>query len=198
MEGGYEKIGDYHCGRALDDKIGGYITARMLASLYRNDIQLDYELIVVNSVQEEVGLHGAKMIASNYDVNMAIAIDVCHCTESPAYNPSKHGSTTSGKGPVIMTGPSIHNTLSQFIFNIAKDNKIGLQRTSSGRSSGTNTDSYAYSKGVPSALLKLPLKYMHTTVEMVHEEDVEQTIEVLYQVVTSKKLTSLDLVGNLL
>jgi putative aminopeptidase FrvX len=196
MDGELETFGNYLCGRALDDKIGGYITSQILKRLYKNNVDLKYNLVVVNAVQEEVGLYGAKMAAINIQPDMAIAIDVCHCTDSPAYSILKHGSTTSGKGPVIMTGPSLHNTLTEHIIECSKKSSIDIQRTSSGGSSGTNADSYAYGAGAPTSLLKLALKYMHTTVEMVDKYDVEQTIEVLYKSLTSPNLLKLDLVGN--
>lgn len=198
MDGKLEILGDYYVGRALDDKIGGYITSQVLKKLHKKSKPLSFDLTTINAVQEEVGLYGAQMatVLSSSKIDIAIAIDVTHCTNSPAYNVNRDGSVSSGKGPVIMTAPSLHNTLTDFMVKVAKDSKIDIQRTTSGRSSGTNADSYAYVGGIPTALLKLPLKYMHTTVEMVHRDDVEDTINLLYKTLTSLKFSSLDLEGN--
>lgn len=186
MERDFFELGEYYSGKSLDDKIGGYVTAMLLTSLVENNVELDYTLTVINSVQEEVGLRGAQM--SIKTVNsiepgahvQAIAIDVCHCTNSPAYNINKSGSNKSGKGPVIMTAPSIHNKLSKTLMECYEGNGIPLQYAASGRSSGTNADSFAYIGTYPTALMKVALKYMHTTVEMVHSSDVDNLVKGLY------------------
>lgn len=204
MDREYFEVGDYHVGKALDDKIGGYVTAMILTNLVRSDVMLDYSITVVNSVQEEVGLYGAQMsIKTLKEIDpsgdfQAIAIDVCHCTDSPAYNRRTDGNIKSGKGPVIMTSPSIHKTLSKRLMNCFEDNSIPLQYTASGRSSGTNADSFAYMGTIPTALMKVSLKYMHTTVEMVHKEDVDNLISGLYRFIADGMYLphKQDLIGN--
>lgn len=187
--------GNYYSGKSLDDKIGGYTTAMILKNLSDSNILLDYDLTVVNSVQEEVGLHGTRMalhtlkeIHPNKDLQ-AIAIDVCHCTDSPAYSRKESGNVISGKGPAIMTAPSLHNTLTSSISKSFKESEIPLQYTASGRSSGTNADSLAYFGNIPTALLKIPLKYMHTTVEMAHKEDVNSLIKGLIEYIKNSFTT---------
>lgn len=189
MVDGYMELGDYHCGRALDDKIGGYITSQVLRTLSENEIELPFELVIVNAVQEEVGLYGAKMAAQRVKPDVAIAIDVTHDTTSPCYNPNKQGSLTAGNGIVIMTAPSLHKKVVELLVDTAIENKIKYQRTASGGSSGTNADSYAYPHGIPTALLKLAMRYMHTTVETVHKKDVKSAIELLYKVLQTPQIT---------
>jgi putative aminopeptidase FrvX len=183
MVDGFMKLGPYYCGRALDDKIGGFITSQVLRKLHKQEVDLPFNLIVVNAVQEEVGLHGAQMAASDLKPDLAIAIDVCHDTTSPAYNPNLQGSITAGEGTVIMSAPSIQNNVFEKLVSLAKDNDIKYQLTASGGHSGTNADSYAFPNGTPTGLVKLGMRYMHTTVETVHKDDVQACIDLLYNFV---------------
>jgi putative aminopeptidase FrvX len=101
------------------------------------------------------------------------------------YNKKQQGDCKCGKGPVVTYGPAVQNNLLQYIIKTAKDANIDIQRNAVSRSTGTDTDSFAYSTtGVPSALISLPLKYMHTTVEMVQESDVEACIQLMFESVT--------------
>ncbi|MCK9417038.1 M20/M25/M40 family metallo-hydrolase [Candidatus Dojkabacteria bacterium] len=177
MIDGYMELVNYHCGRSLDDKIGGYINAVVLQELHESNIELPFNLVVVNSVQEEVGLYGAKMASNKISPDVAIAIDVTHDTNSPAYDRNKQGLMTCGKGVSFMNSPSIQKNLLKLLINTAKNNDIEYQLDASGGSSGTNTDSYAYPKGIPSALISIPIKYMHTTIEMVNKIDVKNAIK---------------------
>lgn len=180
MVDGYMELGNYYCGRSLDDKIGGFINSEVARRLYDDKIDLPFNLIIVNAVQEEVGLHGAQMISNKVKPDLAIVIDVSHDTTSPAYDRNKQGHVVSGKGCVLMNAPSIHKSVLGLLKQTAIDNEINYQLTAGGRSSGTNADSYAYPNGIPTGLLKLGMRYMHTTVETVHKDDVQSCIDLLY------------------
>ncbi len=92
------------------------------------------------------------------------------------------GDLACGKGPVLTYGPAVQNNLLKLILDAAGKKKIPFQRAAASRSTGTDTDAFAYSiGGVPSALISLPLRYMHTTVEMVHKVDVENVIKLIYE-----------------
>lgn len=169
-------------GRALDNRIGGFMIAQVAKRLKENGVKLPYNLYVVNSVQEEIGLRGAQMISRSIKPNVAICTDVTHDTTVPLYNKVEEGEIKCGKGPALCYGPAVHNNLLQLILKTAKAKKINVQRQTSNYSTGTDTDSFAYSaEGVPSALISLPLKYMHTTVETVSTEDIDGCIELMYQ-----------------
>src|SRR5690606_25225586 len=115
--------------------------------------------------------------------NLAIITDVCHDTQTPLINKIEQGDFYAGKGPVLTYGPAVQNNFLKEIIKIAEKNKISFQRLAASRVTGTDTDAFAYSNsGVASALISLPLRYMHTTVEMVHKKDVENVIELIYQV----------------
>lgn len=167
--------------RAIDNRMGGFMIAEVARLLFENKKKLPFGLYITNSVQEEVGLRGAEMITKTIKPNVAIVTDVCHDTTTPMIDKKIEGETQIGKGPVITYAPAVQNNLRELIINTAEENKIPFQRNASSRVTGTDTDAFAYSNGgVASALISLPLRYMHTTVEMVHREDVENVIKLIY------------------
>lgn len=172
----------YYVGRALDNRMGGYMIAEVARLLKENEVKLPYTLYVVNAVQEEIGLRGAEMIVRRLKPNLAIITDVTHDTQSPMYNKKEQGDLKCGGGPVICYGPAVQNNVRDFIIDVAKQKEIPFQRQAVSRSTGTDTDSFAYAtEGVASALISLPLKYMHTTVETVHKDDVQAVIKLMYE-----------------
>lgn len=172
----------YYVGRALDNRMGGFMIAEVARLLKKNKKSLPFSLYVVNSVQEEIGLRGAEMMSRTIEPDVAIVTDVCHDTQTPMINKIEQGDLHSGKGPVLTYGPAVQNNLLKKIITAAEKNKIPFQRAAASRSTGTDTDAFAYSgKGVASALISLPLRYMHTTVEMTHKDDVENVIKLIYE-----------------
>lgn len=168
--------------RALDNRMGGFMIAEVARLLKENKKDLPFGLYITNSVQEEIGLRGAEMITQTIKPNVAIVTDVCHDTTTPMINKKKEGETKMGDGPVISYAPAIQNNLRELIIDTAEAHKIPFQRLASSRATGTDTDAFAYSNGgVPSALISLPLRYMHTTVEMVAQDDVENVIKLIYE-----------------
>lgn len=178
-----ELNGRYLVGRGLDNRIGGYMIAEVARRLYESKKHLNYALYIVNAVQEEVGLRGAEMISRRIAPDAAIVTDVFHDTQSPMYEKKTHGDFACGRGPVITCAPAVQGRLREFITNTAKKNNIAFQWAASSRYTGTDTDAFAYSaKGVASALISLPMKYMHTTVEMVNKKDVEAVIQLFQRI----------------
>jgi putative aminopeptidase FrvX len=172
----------YYVGRALDNRIGGFMIAEVARMLYENKIKLPFGLYITNSVQEEVGLRGAQMIVEQIKPNVAIVTDVCHDTGTPMLNKIKQGDTKCGGGPVLTYGPAVQNNLLELIINSADKNNIPFQRAAASRATGTDTDAFAYANGgVASSLISLALRYMHTTVESVHKDDVENVIRLIYE-----------------
>lgn len=168
--------------RALDNRIGGFMIAEVARILSESKIKLPFGLYITNAVQEEVGLRGAEMISRRIKPNVAIVTDVCHDTQTPMIDKKVQGDIHSGKGPVLTYGPAVQNNLLELIIGAAKQNKIPFQRQAVSRATGTDTDAFAYSaEGVASALISLPLRYMHTTVEMVHQDDVEDCIKLMVE-----------------
>jgi putative aminopeptidase FrvX len=174
--------------RALDNRIGGFMIAEVARLLKKNNNKLPFGLYIVNAVQEEVGLRGAEMITQTIKPNVAIVTDVCHDSNTPMVDKNIEGDNKIGKGPVIGYAPAIQNNLRRLIEHTAEKNQIPFQRNAMSRVTGTDTDAFAYSNGgVASALISLPLRYMHTTVEMIHKEDVENTIKLIYNTLLNMK-----------
>ena len=175
-------------GRALDNRIGGFMIAEVARLLKENDINLPFGLYITNSVQEEIGLRGAQMIAERIQPNVAIVTDVCHDTQTPMLNKIVQGDIVGGDGPVLTYGPAVQTNLLDLVIKAAERKKIPFQRAAASRSTGTDTDAFAYSNaGVPSCLISLPLRYMHTTVEMAHKDDVENCIKLIYYAIQNIK-----------
>ena len=168
--------------RAIDNRMGGFMIAEVARLLHENKVKLPFGLYITNAVQEEVGLRGAEMITQTIKPNVAIITDVCHDSTTPMIDKKIEGETKIGKGPVITYAPAVQNNLRDLIITTAEEKEIPFQRLASSRVTGTDTDAFAYSNGgVASALISLPLRYMHTTVEMVHREDVENVIQLIYE-----------------
>ena len=172
----------YFVGRALDNRIGGFCIAEVARRIHEEKIKLPYSLYIVNAVQEEIGLRGAQMIAETIKPDVAIVTDVCHDTHTPMIKPKVQGDIHCGKGPSLTRAPAVHNLLLDLVIDTAKSKDIPFQRSASSRSTGTDTDAFAYSNGgVPSVLISLPLRYMHTTVEMAHKDDVENVSNLIFE-----------------
>ena len=180
---GFDELanGNY-IGRAFDNRVGGFMIAEVARLLKENKKKLPYGLYIVNAVQEEIGLRGAEMIARRIKPNIAIVTDVTHDTTTPLINKNIEGEIQCGKGPSLAYAPAVHNKLLGLVEKVAEDKKIPVQWRALSRSTGTDTDSFAYSNdGCPSVLISIPLRYMHTTVEMLHRNDIENTIRLMYE-----------------
>jgi putative aminopeptidase FrvX len=182
-EEGYEELAyNYLIGRAFDNRVGGFMIAEVARLLKQNRKKLPFGLYIVNAVQEEIGLRGAEMIARRIKPDIAIITDVTHDTSTPMINKIIEGECSCGKGPSLAYGPAVHNKLLDMVQSAAEKNKIPVQLRSVSRSTGTDTESFAYANdGCPSVLISIPLRYMHTTVEMLHKDDIENTIRLIYE-----------------
>ena len=182
QDGFAELANDYYVGRAFDNRVGGFMIAEVARLLKENKKKLPYGLYVVNAVQEEVGLRGAEMIARRIKPNIAIITDVTHDTSTPMINKIIEGDIQCSKGPSLAYGPAVHNKLLDIVQAVALKSNIPVQMRAVSRSTGTDTDSFAYANdGCPSVLISIPLRYMHTPVEMLHRDDIESTIQLMYE-----------------
>jgi putative aminopeptidase FrvX len=181
-EEGFDELAyDYYIGRAFDNRVGGFMIAEVGRMLKENNKKLPFGLYIVNAVQEEIGLRGAEMIARRIKPDVAIITDVTHDTSTPLISKAIEGDIQCGKGPSLAYAPAIHNKLLSLVQDVAEKNKIPVQLRTLSRSTGTDTDSFAYANdGCPSVLISIPLRYMHTTVEMLHKSDIEETIKLMY------------------
>ena len=182
---GAEFFGDQRLvGRALDNRMGGFILARVMAKLGKK--RPEATVIALNAVQEEIGGNGAMMATHRIHPDVAIVLDVTHGTETPGIDPAVHGAVKLGGGPSVTHGTCNHPLLVQRLMKVANAKKIPLQHESSSRYSGTDTDViFTVRGGIPSALVSLPLRYMHSIVEMCDLKDVERVIDLLVAFVSS-------------
>jgi endoglucanase len=175
---------DIVVGRAIDNRIGGYIIAEAFKILAEKRDQLNVNVAVVNSVQEEIGGFGARMMTQRLNPNFALVTDVTHATDSPGINHAEHGLVKLGKGAAITHGAANHPKFVQFIEEVADKKDIAIQHEATSVRTGTDTDSiYHQNGGIVSALISLPQRYMHSPSEMVSLTDVKSVTDLMINTV---------------
>jgi len=177
-------------GRALDNRIGGFIIARVIAELAKAKSRPTATCLAVNAVQEEIGGFGAKMAAYRLMPDVCLVLDVTHATDTPGIDKAKHGDVILGGGPTLTHGTGNHVQVVKRLQQVAKRAEIPIQDEASSRATGTDTDSiYHMREGIPCALISLPMRYMHSVVETVDLKDVERVIQLMVAFVKSVKAT---------
>lgn len=175
---------DLLCGRALDNRIGGFIIAMALKKLHQKRKKLKVNVLALNSVQEEIGGYGARMMSYRLKPDVAFVTDVTHATDTPGINHKEHGLVKLGGGPTVTHGSASHPLLVRHIEDVAAAKEIDIQHEAAGTRTGTDTDSIYYSReGVASALISLPLRYMHSPVETASFADVEAVVDLMAECV---------------
>lgn len=182
-DGPFALTDDRLAGRALDNRLGGYVLTRVLAEL-AGGAPHAATVVALNAVQEEIGGNGARMAAYAIRPDVAVVLDVTHATDTPGIEKAKHGDVRLGGGPTVTHGTVNHPAVVERL--IAAAGEAPLQHESSSRYSGTDTDVIFSSRaGIPSALVSVPMRYMHSTVETVSLRDVEATVALLAAFVRS-------------
>lgn len=175
---------DIITGRALDNRIGGFVIAHALKKLRNRKKDLKVNVIALNSVQEEVGGFGARMMSFRHMPDAALVTDVTHATDTPGINNKQHGTVKLGKGPTVQHGGANHRAVVELIEKTAEKKKIDIQHEATSIRTGTDTDSIFYQKtGIPSALISLPLRYMHSPVETASLSDVENLVKLMAETI---------------
>lgn len=171
---------DILSGRALDNRIGGFVIAQVMKNLSQRRDELAVNVAALNSVQEEVGGYGARMMSYRLDPDMALVTDVTHATDTPGIDHKEHGQIKLGKGPVAQHGGANHPKIVEYIEEVGRNKEIDIQHEATSVRTGTDTDSIFYQKtGIPSALISLPLRYMHSPVETASMSDVKSLIRLM-------------------
>lgn len=172
--------GDLAIGRAFDNKIGTFSVAEALRLLFDDKKALKAEICAVSNIMEEVGLLGARQIAYSLQPDCAIVIDVTHSTDYPTVNQNQHGDIRMGKGPTLTRGACNHPDVVARLEKVARAEKIKMQYEAMSATSGTDTDVIFWTRGgIPSALISLPNRYMHSPVEMINLRDLEKIPQLL-------------------
>ncbi len=171
---------DLAVARAFDNRIGTFAVAEALRLLKTGKGRLQAEVCAVSNVQEEVGLLGARQIAYSLKPDVALVVDVTHATDYPTVNKAQHGNVKIGRGPALTHGGCNHPEVVRRLEAVAKARKIALQHEAMSATSGTDTDVIFWTRGgIPSGLVSLPNRYMHSPVEIVNLKDLEQIPELL-------------------
>ncbi|WP_040549213.1 M42 family metallopeptidase [Pedosphaera parvula] len=171
---------DLAVARAFDNRIGTFAVAETLRLLQRSKGKLQAEICAVSNVQEEVGLLGARQIAYTLKPDVALVVDVTHATDFPTVNKAQHGNVKIGQGPTVTHGGCNHAEVVNRIEELAKAKNIPLQHEAISNTSGTDTDVIFWTRGgIPSALISLPNRYMHSPVEVVSLADLEKIPELM-------------------
>jgi endoglucanase len=167
--------GDLAIARAFDNRIGTWSVAEALRLLKESKGKLNAEICAVSNIMEEVGLLGARQIAYSLKPDVALVVDVTHATDYPTINKAQHGDVKIGKGPTLTHGGCNHPAVVERLEQVAKKQNIKLQHEAMSATSGTDTDVIFWTRGgIPSALISLPNRYMHSPVELVSLKDLEQ------------------------
>ncbi|MBU6337716.1 MAG: M42 family metallopeptidase [Acidobacteria bacterium] len=165
--------------RSMDNRIGSYVSYEA-ARLVAEQGGAPGEVYAVAGVQEETGLNGARTTAYSLRPDLAVAIDVTHATDAPGISESELGKHPFGSGPVIERGSNLHPKVSEMLIEAAEAEKIPYTLAASARSTGTDADAIHVSRGgVPTGLVSVPLRYMHSPVEVVQLDDIENTAKLL-------------------
>ena len=172
--------GDLAVARAFDNRIGTFAVAEALRLLKPLASSLHVEVCAVANVQEEVGLLGARQIAYSLNPETALVVDVTHATDYPTVDPRQHGEIKLGGGPALTHGGCNHPKVLERLEKLAAEKGIPIQHEAMSASSGTDTDVIFWTRGgIPSGLISLPNRYMHSPVEVVSLRDLEQIPELM-------------------
>ncbi len=186
----FERLdGDLVVAHAFDDKVGAFVvaeTVRLLAQDRRD--QLTASVYGVCTVQEEIGLRGARTSSYFTDATVGVAIDVGHATDYPGVDKRKTGEAALGKGPIITRGANINPQVFKMLVEAAHAEDIPYQVDANGTGTGTDANAMQINQaGMATGLLSIPLRYMHTPGEVLSLADVHNTARLLAAFIRSIK-----------
>lgn len=177
-----ELRGDLVVARGFDDKMGSFVVAEVVRLLAGRKPKA--AVFSVSTVQEEVGLRGARTSAFGVDPQVGIAVDVTHATDHPKVDKPIAGETKLGKGPVICRGANINPVVARMLTDIARRKRIPYQMEAAPGGTGTDANAIQLTRaGVAAGLLSVPLRYMHTPVEVLSLKDLEDAAKLLAEFV---------------
>jgi putative aminopeptidase FrvX len=165
--------------KSMDNRLGAYVALESLRRCAEGDGP-GGSFAAVAAVQEEIGLFGARTAAFELRPDVAVAVDVTHATDAPGVDEKELGSSPLGSGPVIGRGSTLSPKVFELLVETAEAEGIDYSLTASGRGTSTDADVLQISRsGIPTGVVSIPLRYMHSPVEMVDLRDVEATVQLL-------------------
>ena len=165
-------------GPGMDDKVGVWTVMEALRLASENS--LEASVCAVSTVQEEIGLRGARTATFAIDPLVGIAVDVNHATDTPGLDVKRHGDVKLGGGPVLVRGTDVNPRVYDRLVDSAASADIPVQIVASSKPTGTDANAIQISRsGVAAGLVKVPNRYMHSTVEVVNLDDVEHCAHLL-------------------
>ena len=171
--------GDRLVSRAMDNRLGAYVALEALRRCEQRG-SLRGSFAAVAAVQEEIGLFGARTAAFEVRPDLALAIDVTHATDAPGIDEKEVGTHPLGSGPAIGRGSTLSPKVFELLVETAEAEGIDHTISASGRGTSTDADAIQISRsGVPTGLVSIPLRYMHSPVELVDLGDLEATVELV-------------------
>ncbi|MVN88361.1 M20/M25/M40 family metallo-hydrolase [Deinococcus sp. HMF7620] len=178
LEQGPLMVGTKVVGRALDNRVGAFIVLEALRAL--KDKELPYRVVAVGTSQEEIGVFGAQVSGYKLDPVAGVAVDVTHETKQPGVSEKKYGVTPFGSGANLTVGPMVSPVVLRQMTVAAQEAGVPFTLSAAGRFSGTDADALTLARaGVPTAVVSIPNRYMHSPSEMVDERDVQACIDIL-------------------
>jgi endoglucanase len=172
--------GDRVASRGFDDKAGCFVVAEVLRLVKASGKKLNVDLYGVSSVQEEIGLRGGTTSCYTVNPDVGICVEVDFATDQPDVEKKHNGEVALGKGPILTRGANINPHLFELLSVAAEKEKIAVQHTANPRATGTDANVMQISRGgVATALVKIPLRYMHTSVETVSLGDLEDAAKLI-------------------
>jgi endoglucanase len=165
--------------RAMDNRLGAYVALEALRRCHERG-SLGASFAAVAAVQEEIGLYGARTSAFEVRPDLALAVDVTHATDAPGVEEKEIGSHPLGSGPAIGRGSTLSPKVFELLVETAEEAGIEHTILASGRGTSTDADAIQISRsGIPTGLVSIPLRYMHSPVELVDLGDVEAAVELI-------------------
>jgi putative aminopeptidase FrvX len=159
--------------RALDNRLGSFVALEAARLVAEAGGASEWEVVAVAAAQEETTFGGSRTSAFSLEPDAAIVVDVTHATDAPGIEVKEAGKHELGSGPVLSRGSTLNPRMSELLYNTAEHEGIPFTVEAIGRNTGTDADAVHLSRGgVPTALVSIPLRYMHSPVELVQLDDV--------------------------
>ncbi|MFX1443541.1 MAG: M42 family metallopeptidase [Promethearchaeota archaeon] len=168
------------CSKSFDDRAGCFVLIRLIMELSKDTKQLDKDLIFEFAAQEEIGVRGASTGAYKISPDIGVVVEVSHAIDFPGINKEKYHECSLGSGVSIRIGPNLYPKLTRLLINTAKEESIPFTLIAEPRPTPTDARAIQVTKsGIPCALISVPLRYMHTNVEVIEYQDLLHTINLL-------------------